>query len=242
MLAPESTTNSLSSGFIRGCGRKTPLIGSEKNVFLSFSLSLWIFLANLASFLSLSLFLRSVLKFHGVGTALMRTFDLYFMQRWTFAFSDVCLTQRSSCESLHVEIGPQNLCALPRNRFRFLAAQRPVIHNPTVAHFSQQLLHFCHHPSSGFCCVVPRPSSAEMSTLRRTYIPFQTKNTEIWQDSKESQCNLVQVPFKNFWHGCRLGFPDWLLPLRLLFLDAVLPLEDCGSEGGAAFGVAFSRS
>ena len=31
-----------------------------------------------ASLLSLGLFLRSVLKLYGVGTALMRTFDVYF--------------------------------------------------------------------------------------------------------------------------------------------------------------------
>ena len=52
-----------------------------------------------ASLLSIGPFLRSVLNFYGVGSALMRTLDLYFIQRWTFAFSDVCLTQRSSCES-----------------------------------------------------------------------------------------------------------------------------------------------
>ena len=28
-----------------------------------------------------------------------------------------------------------------------------MICNPTVAHFSQQHLHFCHHPSSAFCWV-----------------------------------------------------------------------------------------
>ena len=34
----------------------------------------------------------------------------------------------------------------------------------------------------------------------------------------------MQVPFKKFVHGCRLVFPDGLLPLRLLILDALLPL------------------
>ena len=52
----------------------------------------------------------------------------------------------------------------------------------------------------------------------------------------------MQVPFKKFLHGCRLVFPDELLPLRLLFLDALLPLGVGGSEGGAVFGVGFARS
>ena len=66
-----------------------------------------------ASLLSFGLFPRSVLKIYGVGTALMRTFDLYCIQRWTFAFSDVCLTQRSSCEP-HSSKWSQNFCAPPR--------------------------------------------------------------------------------------------------------------------------------
>ena len=47
----------------------------------------------------------------------------------------------------------------------------------------------------------------------------------------------MQVHFKEFLHGCRLDFPDCLMPLRLLFLDALLPLGVGGSEDGAAFGV-----
>ena len=53
----------------------------------------------------------------------------------------------------------------------------------------------------------------------------------------------MQVPFKKCLHGCRLVLSDWLLPLAFLLLDALLPprvFEDCGSEGGAAFGVGFS--
>ena len=51
----------------------------------------------------------------------------------------------------------------------------------------------------------------------------------------------MQVPFKKCLHGCRLNFPDWLLPLMWLFLDALLPLGVGGSEVGAAFGVGFAR-
>ena len=46
------------------------------------------------SLLSFSLFLRSVLKLHSVGTSRMRNFDLYFSKRWSFIFSDTWLTQR----------------------------------------------------------------------------------------------------------------------------------------------------
>ena len=52
----------------------------------------------------------------------------------------------------------------------------------------------------------------------------------------------MQAPFKKFLHGCRLDFPDGLLFLWLLFLDALLLLGAGGSEGGAAFGVGFARS
>ena len=40
------------------------------------------------------------------------------------------------------------------------------------SHLSQQRLQMCYHPSSAFCLVVPQPSSAEPSTLRRIYIRF----------------------------------------------------------------------
>ena len=100
MLAPESATNSLSSGFIvDGAGKLHSLVG-EKKVALSVSLSFKIFLAKSprvsagTSLLSLNFLLRSILKFHGVGTALMRKFDLYFTERWSFGFSDVCVTLR----------------------------------------------------------------------------------------------------------------------------------------------------
>ena len=38
--------------------------------------------------------LRSVLNFHSVGTSLMRNFDIYFSQRWSFLFLDTRMTQR----------------------------------------------------------------------------------------------------------------------------------------------------
>ena len=57
-------------------------------------------LASGASLLSVNLFLGPVLKFRSVGTSLMRIFDLYFSQRWSFLFLDTCLTLRRLSESL----------------------------------------------------------------------------------------------------------------------------------------------
>ena len=117
-LALESTTNSLSSGFYCGCGRQAPLIGRRKECSFVQVLELKDILGKSprvsagASLLSFSLFVRSAIKFHSVVTALMRKFDLYFIQRWTFVFSDVRLTQRSSCES-HSSNWSQDFWAFP---------------------------------------------------------------------------------------------------------------------------------
>ena len=117
MLAPEYTTNSLSSGFIvDGAGKLHSLVG-EKKAALSVSLSFKILLAisprvSAHIALSFNLLLRSVLKFHGVVTALMRKFDLYFTERWSFGFSDVCVTLRCFCEP-HSSNLSQDYCALP---------------------------------------------------------------------------------------------------------------------------------
>ena len=48
-----------------------------------------------------------------------------------------------------VELVPKLVCPSLRS-IQILAAQRPVTRNPTVALSFQQLLHFCHHPSSAF--------------------------------------------------------------------------------------------
>ena len=81
----------------------------------------------------------------------------------------------------------------------------------------------------------------QTSTYRRTYIPIQTHRIDICEDAN-CQSNLVQIPFKKSLRGCRLDFPDGLLPLGLLFLDELLPLGVGGSKGGAVFGVGFARS
>ena len=84
ILAPESTTNSLSSGSFVDAARCTHSSAGKIECSLVFFFELVYvlskipFLTSGASLLSLSLFLISVLKFHSVGTSLMRNFDLYF--------------------------------------------------------------------------------------------------------------------------------------------------------------------
>ena len=56
-------------------------------------------LASGTSLLSFSLFMGPVLKFHSVGTSLMRNFDIYFSQRRSFLFPDTRLTLHGLCES-----------------------------------------------------------------------------------------------------------------------------------------------
>ena len=115
MLTPESATNSLCSGLVVDAASKIHSSESGRNVAFSF-FELEEILGK--SLLSFSLHLRSVLKFQSVGTALLKKFDLYFIQRWTFAFSDVCLTQRSSCGS-YSSNWSQDFWALPWSRCRF---------------------------------------------------------------------------------------------------------------------------
>ena len=90
--------------------------------------------------------------------------------------------------------------------------------------------------------VVLQPSGAGTDTCPLLCIPVQFYRIDIREDAQNSQGDLVQVPFKYYLHGCRRILPDWLLPLTLLFLDALLPRVIDGSEDGTALGVAFARS
>ena len=93
----------------------------------------------------------------------------------------------------------------------------------------------------GFLFFFPQPLYAETSTHCRMYNPIQTFRIDIREDANSHRSNLVLIPFKKSLRGCRLVFPGGLLPLRLLFLDELLPLGG-GSEGGAVFGADFARS
>ena len=76
---------------VDGSGKLLTL-GGEKKVALSVFLSFKMFLGRSprvsadTSLMSFNLFLRPGLKFHSTGTALMRNFDLYFTERWSFCF------------------------------------------------------------------------------------------------------------------------------------------------------------
>ena len=96
ILAPESTTNSLSSGSFVDAAGSAHSSAVKQNVALSFSLNLYAFgkvpcLALGTSLLSFSLFLELVLKFQSVGTSLVKNFDI-FLQRWSFLVLDTRVT------------------------------------------------------------------------------------------------------------------------------------------------------
>ena len=126
--------------FYCGRGRQKPLIGSR----IECSSVLFLKLANIfgksprvsagASLLSFNLFLE-ILKFHSVGTALMRKFDLYFTERWYFCVLG-CLRDavQPLCIVL-VELLPRLLCSSVKS-VKIPAALCREIHNQTVAHLS----------------------------------------------------------------------------------------------------------
>ena len=132
--------------------------------------------------LSFSLLLRSVHKFHSAGTALMRKFNLYFFQRWTFVVSDVSMTQRSSCESYSSNWSQDFLCPSVKS-VKIPAAPCPAKRNPSVAHLSLSPLHLCHHSFSAFHSAVHRPFCAETSTHCRIYNPILTHKTDLREDA-----------------------------------------------------------
>ena len=141
MLAPEPTITSF-LWLHRGCGRQNPLIGKRIECsfvrFFGAKRNSWQVFTRLR--VRIALVFRSLPE---IGPQISRrrdcaggNFDLYFIQRWTFAFSDVCSTQRSSCES-YLSIWSQNLRAIPRNRYRFWRLN--------VLHYATQLSHIFHN-------------------------------------------------------------------------------------------------
>ena len=99
ILALDSTTNSLSLGSFVDAAGSTHSSAGEKNVALSFALSLCIYifgkipsLALGTSLLSFRLFVGLILKFYSVLTSLMSRFDQYFSKRWSFLIPDTRVT------------------------------------------------------------------------------------------------------------------------------------------------------
>ena len=165
-FAPESATNSLSSGFIVVAAGKIHPSESEKNVVFIFWAHRFSCQVPRRIALVLQALLESVLKFHGVGTSLMRNFDLYFTKRWTIFLG--CLLDAVQPSWSYSSNWSQQFCALPRNRCRFWRLN--------VLWYTTQLSlqHFCHH----FCSMALQPSSEGMSTQRRTHIPISFHRTD----------------------------------------------------------------
>ena len=81
------------------------------------------------------------------------------------------------------------------------------------------------------------------NSFSESYNPILTERIDIREDANSHKVDLVQEPFKKFLHGRRLDFPDGLLPLRHLLLDALLPLLCLWLRGRKRFLVwGFARS
>ena len=119
--APESTTNSLSSGFNIDAGRHL-FSGDEKNAALSCSFKLNTPFGQLPRcfagtlLLPLCLLLRPILKFWSVGATLMRFTWANISERRIFV-SNFSVTRNSLCESHTLDWFP-HVSALPENRLR----------------------------------------------------------------------------------------------------------------------------
>ena len=146
ILAPESTTNSLSSGsFVDAAGEYPFFSGREECCLVFFFELVYVFgevpcLASGASLFSVSLFLGPVLNFHGVGTSQMRIFDLYFSKRWSFLFPHTCLTERRLSESFSSNRSQDFLHRVSPGLFASFenpGTPSPARHNPSEIQFSQ---------------------------------------------------------------------------------------------------------
>ena len=137
----------------------------------------------------------------------MRNLDLKFSERRTFVFSDVRLTQRSSFVNHTRRVDPKTF--VPFRKIAEDSGGSTVLRYATQLSyiFSLLLLHFCHHPSSVFCWVVPEPSSAEMSTYRRIYIPSRTDKADIMEDANSHKVILCNYPFQEVYARLSIGLP-----------------------------------
>ena len=151
--APESTTNSLSSGLrIDGAGRHQFSEG-EKNAVLSFSLNFRIFLASLhaasraTSLLPFRLFLRPILKFWSIGVRLMRITWANHSKRWILV-SNVSMTHHGFSESNTSDWFPY-VWALPQNRWRLRRLH--------ILKYATQLSCNCQHGHYTFVTILFRP-------------------------------------------------------------------------------------
>ena len=121
-----------------------------------------------------------------------------------------------------------------------LAAQCPVIHNSTVVHFSQQQLHLCRHPLSAFSFFffLFNLPVREWALCAKTYIPLICR-IHIREDANAHEAIWCKYLSRHFYTATdctsQTAFCLWHFFCSTHFLPHVF--KDCGSEGGAAFGV-----
>ena len=185
--APESTTNSLSSGLrVDGAGRHQFSEG-EKNAILCFSFYFFWYFGQLprcftgTSLLPLCLFLRPILKFWSVGATLMKITWANHSKRWILV-SNVSMAYDGFSESNTSDWLPY-VWALPQNRWRL---QR--LH---ILKYANQLSCTFQHSHCTFVTILFRPFAGLFINLAmsiralfpKTFIPFRTCRTSILEDA-----------------------------------------------------------
>ena len=174
----------------------------------------------------------------------MRNFDLSFPERRTFIFSDVGLAQCSPCESYSSNWFQYSL-ALPRSRCR--------IWRLSVLWYSTQLSLATGFPVQysycAFTFILLRLFCLVVLQVRKwhsapNWLPFSFKRTDIRENANTHKAIWCKYLSRSIYTAVdwisQTGFCFW----QFLFLDTLLPrvFEDCGSEGGPAFGVGFAWS
>ena len=168
---------------------------------------------SLTSLLSFSLFMGPVLKFHGVGTSLMRRFD------WSFLFPDACLTQRRLSEPYFSKrsqdflyrVSPRLLASL--QHIRVLRNAPQLWHN---FHNSNSILVVAFSSFMGivaflwvFCLIVHYSFDVETNTSPGLCSPFQFVTLTFGRMPMFTRRSRANTPFKWCLHGCRRMAP-WL--------------------------------
>ena len=243
--APESTTNSLSSGLRVDGADRHQFSEGEKNVVLCFSLENFrIFLASLhagftgTSLLPFRLFLRPILKFRCIGVTLMRITWANHSKRWILV-SNVSVTWHGFCES-NTSDWLQYVWALPQNRWRLRR-----LHILKYATQLSCILQYSH------CTFITIP----FRLLARLFVNLAVCARALFTESASFFWLVGQafrrMPFFTEWIGASSfevilarqssHFPTGLLPLGLRVLDAFLTLC-CAEDPGEGFGcVDFAR-
>ena len=201
-------------------------------------------LASGTSLLSFSLFMGPVLKFHSAGTSLMKNFDIYFSQRWSFLFPDTRMTLRRLSESYSFELVPRLRCmGFPRD---FLSWETSVsescdtqpncdtLFTIATAFLSSLSLFGWSCSFSAFYLVGHQPCNAETDTYLQRYNPFHFCSIDTRADANIHKTFTCKYLSNNI---CTV-VEEWniwlLLPRILLFLDTLRPRDKVGSESVAA--------